>query len=197
MVQIIKHLYRWCIQYFYTAVAKIVLTIKGVDYGPGLRVNGFIKIAKSGDGIIRLGRNVSINSGDKFNIIGRNQTTSFIVHGGSLIVKDNVGMSSVVIVCRNNIIIDDYVLIGGGTVIYDTDFHSLDANDRKHPQLDRENAKKGSVLIGRESFIGANSTILKNTTIGSSAIIGACSVVSGKQIEDAEIWAGNPAIRLS
>lgn len=81
-------------------------------------------------------------------------------------------------------------MIGGGTCIYDTDFHPLSPEDRLADK--NENTVNSPVVIESNVFIGANSTILKGVTIGKNSIIGACSVVT-KNIPPNEIWAGNPA----
>ncbi|PHK28358.1 transferase, partial [Nostoc linckia z16] len=103
-----------------------------------------------------------------------------------------VGISQTAIVCHKQIIIEDNVKIGGGTCIYDTDFHSIDPNVRKNPKMDRAQKANAAVVIKANAFIGANSTILKGVTIGENSVIGACSLVT-KSVPDNEIWAGNPA----
>lgn len=50
----------------------------------------------------------------------------------------------------------------------------------------------GPVIIGSGTFIGMNTMIVKSVTIGSNSVIGAGSIVT-KNIDDNEIWAGNPA----
>lgn len=82
--------------------------------------------------------------------------------------------------------------MGGGSKIYDTDFHSLDANDRLSFKKDMQNKKSAKVTIGNNVLIGAGSIILKGVTIGDNSIIGAGSVVT-KTIPANEIWGGNPA----
>lgn len=51
---------------------------------------------------------------------------------------------------------------------------------------------KGSVQIGKYTFIGPHSTIMPNTTIGKGSIISAYSFVKG-DFPDFSIIAGNPA----
>ena len=141
---------------------------------------------------MRIGSRFRINSGDNYNIIGRQQKCIFWVEG-SLEIGDNVGLSSTAIICNHKITIGNNVLIGGNTVIYDTDFHSLNPVQRINPELDKLNAQWAPVEIGDNVFIGAHSTILKGVHIGENSIIGACSLVS-KDIPANEIWAGNPAV---
>ena len=73
--------------------------------------------------------------------------------------------------------------------IWDTDFHSLDYEDRINE--DRY-IKSKPIRVCEGAFIGACSIILKGVTIGRHSIIGAGSVVT-KDVPDGEIWAGNPA----
>lgn len=99
-------------------------------------------------------------------------------------------MSNSTIVSHEQVIIDDFVMLGGSCKIYDTDFHSLDFDNRmKKPDPD---IKSKPVHIKQGAFIGAHSIILKGVTIGEKSIIGAGSVVT-KSVPDGEIWAGNPA----
>ena len=52
------------------------------------------------------------------------------------------------------------------------------------------------ITIGDNVFIGMNSIILKGVTIGDNVIIGAGSVVT-KSIPSNEVWAGNPARKIT
>lgn len=174
----------------YTPCAKIIFTLNGVSYGSKLKVKGFLNVNVTRRGSLLIGNNLSINSGNNHNIIGRQQRTIFWVEG-KLMIGNNTGMSSTAIICNHEIDIGNYVTIGGNTVIYDTDFHSLNSALRKNILKDKINAKWGKVTIKDNAFIGAHTTILKGVTIGENAVIGSCSLVS-KDIPDNEIWAGNP-----
>jgi acetyltransferase-like isoleucine patch superfamily enzyme len=174
----------------YTPIARLILYLNGVAVGKGLQVRGLMKVNVTRRGNVSIGKHLNVNSGNNYNIIGRQQKTIFWVDG-TLTIGDNVGMSSTAIICNHSISIGNDVTIGGNTVIYDTDFHSLDPSIRGTID-DRKNAKKKPVIIKNNVFIGAHTTILKGVTIGNNAIIGACSVVS-KDVPENEIWAGNPA----
>jgi acetyltransferase-like isoleucine patch superfamily enzyme len=167
------------------------LYLNGGTFQKGLKVAGFLKVDVTRRGKLKIGKNLEIFSGNNFNVIGRQQKTIFWVEG-ELLIGDNVGMSATAIICNKQIVIGNNVTIGGNTVIYDTDFHSLDPVIRNNKNIDKNNAIKSSVIIEDNVFIGAHTTILKGVTIGKNSIIGACSVVT-KNIPPNEIWAGNPA----
>jgi acetyltransferase-like isoleucine patch superfamily enzyme len=176
---------------FYTPLAKIILNLNGAKFCEGLHVKGLINVHVTRRGHFNIGCRLHLNSGDKYNIIGRQQKCIFWVEG-VLNIGDNVGMSSTAIICNHQITIGKNVVIGGNTVIYDTDFHVLEPHIRNNKSLDNQSALKLPVFIGDNVFIGAHSTILKGVSIGENSVVGACSVVT-KNIPANEIWAGNPA----
>lgn len=174
----------------YTPLAKISLALNGASWGKNLIVRGRLKVVVTKRGKLNIGRQFRANSGENYNVIGRQQKTTFWVDG-NLSIGDFVGMSSTAIICTHSISIGNHVIIGGNTVIYDTDFHSLNPEIRGTTD-DKRNAQKKPVIINDHVFIGAHTTILKGVTIGENSIIGACSVIT-KDIPANEIWAGNPA----
>jgi acetyltransferase-like isoleucine patch superfamily enzyme len=107
-----------------------------------------------------------------------------------------VGISHSAIVCHEAVTLGDGCRIGGNCVIYDTDFHDLDAGRRTADPEDFSGVKRKPVTIGKNAFIGAHSTILKGVNIGESAIVGAGSLVT-RDIPAREIWGGNPARFIS
>lgn len=113
---------------------------------------------------------------------------------GTLTVGDKSGISNACIHCMDRIDIGNYVNIGAGAMIIDTDFHSLDWKD-KRDGIDVQKAAHAPVTIKDFAFIGANALIMKGVTIGEKARVGAGSVVT-KNIPDGEIWAGNPAKKI-
>ena len=155
--------------------------------------NGIPFIMVSIGGEFKIGENFKINNELHGNPIGRPQKCIFIVNSGAkLRIGNNVGISSTAIVCHINVSISDNVKIGGGTCIYDTDFHSLNPSYRNNNALDKIYKLNKSISISENVFIGSNCTILKGVTIGKNSIIGSCSVVT-KDIPENEIWGGNPA----
>lgn len=174
-----------------TPINFIIFKLNAVNYKSWPAINGTVKVLqRSGKGKVDIGENVTINSAQSFNMIGGSyQTTLMIRNGGELTIGNNVGISNTAIVCANSITIEDDVFIGGGTKIWDTDFHSIRYEDRVNVD---ECIVTKPVVIKKGAFIGGGCTILKGVTIGEKCVVGAGSVVT-KSIPDGEIWGGNPA----
>jgi len=166
--------------------------VNGATIGPGLKSYG-IPIVDINEGCrLTIGHSLMLNNGMNHNRIGRQQPCLFIADlGGTIRIGDRVGMSGTALVCHQAIVIGNDVSIGGNTVIYDTDFHSLDARQRG-TSADNALANTAPVHIGNQVFIGAHVTILKGVRIGDHAIIGAGAVVT-RTVPPYELWAGNPA----
>ena len=180
---------RWL---FFSPLEKLHLRLYGIRFGKGLKVNGKIYIKVRGENHnCTIGNNVRINSSRTYNPIGGIRTNIELLDNCRLSIGSHVGMSNVSIVCAEEISIGDYVNLGDGVKIFDTDFHSVNPFLRKS-KYDSQNVRKKRIEIGEYAFIGANSIILKGSTIGNFSVVGAGSVVAGT-IPDKEIWAGNPA----
>lgn len=146
-------------------------------------------------GKLSIGKNFACLSGNRACVSSSNPTKLVVWSDASLIIGDGCGFSATAIACKNNIIIGDNVKIGSGSVLHDSDHHSLDSKKRRLVVDDRNSTIHGALKIGNDVFIGANCMILKGVTIGDGAIIGASSVVT-KNIGSNEVWAGNPAKKI-
>ncbi|QVY67530.1 acyltransferase [Polaribacter sp. Q13] len=165
-----------------------MLKVNKVHYSSYI-IRGRIQIRNKGN--LKIGKNFIAHSGNMMNPIGGDTCLRLICStNGELDIADNVGISNTTIVCWEKIIIKENVFIGGGCKIWDTNFHSIDSNERCF-NGDLFVATK-PIEIRECSFIGANSIILKGVTIGENSIIAAGSVVS-KDIPSNQIWGGNPA----
>ena len=186
-------LYRFAIKKVSKILSQIYLYANNVEFVSPISCFGLPIIAIGKGGIFRVGKNFMMVNNAISNLIGRPQKCSFYIGENAILqIGDNVGMSATSIVCMEKVLIGNNVRIGGNTVIYDTDFHSLDREQRVKIVEDRANTKHAKVIIEDGVFIGAHTTILKGVTIGKDSIIGACSVVT-KSIPGCEIWGGNPA----
>lgn len=172
-------------------VTQIKLSGNGVVID-SYKTSGIPYIMVAFGGKLRIGSNFTMNNGIKGNPIGCYQRCTFFVdRGAELTIGNNVGISQTALICHKRITIGNYVKIGGGVCVYDTDFHSLDPAIRRSSDDIKHRAEK-EVIIHDNVFIGAHSIILKGVEIGENSIVGAGSVVT-KSIPANQVWAGNPA----
>lgn len=167
----------------------IVLKYRHVKYPKDMKINGTIHIYGHGEIVLKSG--VRINSCRHANPIGGDVSTVMnTCSDGKIVIGENTGISNVTIVAKESVTIGDNVKIGGSTKIYDTDFHSINYDDRVTNSDINPGVKPVEIKEG--AFIGAFIIILKGVTIGEHSVIGAGSVVT-KNIPPNEVWGGNPA----
>ena len=155
-------------------------------------INGKLIIVNRGQ--IKFGNDLKFNSSIYSNFVGLYKPCSIEVQkNAKLQIGDHSGFSAVSIFCATEIIIGEYLFCGGNVSIWDTDFHPLNYEQRRKGSI---GTKTYPIKIGNDVFIGANSIILKGVSIGDRVIVGAGSVVT-KSIPNDEIWAGNPAKKIS
>lgn len=192
--RVLRKINRALLRLFDQASTLVIVYGNNVKLGKKVKFNGvpFIDVNKSGT--CRINDNCSFNSRVYFNPIGRNQKCQIVVGKDAVLsIGKNVGVSSSAIICYKSITIGNNVKIGGNTVIYDSDFHSLDFLKRKKAETDIPERK--NVVIEDDVFIGSHVTILKGVQIGARSVVAAGSVVS-KSIPPDEVWGGNPAKRI-
>ena len=179
---------------FWTAWTRAVLAVQGCEAGPGLRADGRLIVRASGPGTIRIGRGFMANSRPLSNLVGLPHPCILCSYdGGRITIGDHSGLSGAVISSRKAVTVGSHVNIGGGVRIYDHDFHSLDAADRRDPVRNTGNCRSEPVTIGDDVFIGAGAIILKGVRIGDRTVVGAGAVVTLREIPADSVVAGNPA----
>ncbi len=142
--------------------------------------------------IVSFGTALVMVNNAKYATLGKSNKCKFVVSKNAILsIGNKVGMSNVVIVSTKSIKIGNNVMIGGGVVIVDSDFHSLNPL-HWHTEEDEKNMISSPVVIGDNVFIGMDSIILKGVMVGENSIIAAGSVVS-KDVPENQIWGGNPA----
>lgn len=177
---------------YFSSINYLVLKINLVNYNSFPIINGKLIVVNRGKCFF--GEKLKFNSSLYSNFVGLYKPCTIeIAKDATLTIGDFSGFSGVSIYCAENITIGKYLFCGGNVSIWDTDFHSLDCEERRNGS---NGIKSAPVIIGDDVFIGANSIILKGVAIGNRVVIGAGSVVT-KDISDDEIWAGNPAKKIS
>jgi UDP-3-O-[3-hydroxymyristoyl] glucosamine N-acyltransferase len=170
---------------------KIYLMARGVQCGENLMAMGRPGIQKKYGSKIIIGNNVKLCSNEMANPVARGGRCRLATMSSqaSLIIENDVGISSTLICCAREVTIGEGTIIGGDCMIFDTDFHPRTIDGTWYTD---EFAVSKPVNIGKSCFIGARSIVLKGVTIGDYAIIGAGSVVT-KNVPNFAVAAGNPA----
>lgn len=179
---------------------KVLMKVTNVQYGANLLLKGVPIIFNKKGATLKIGKNVSINSGFLSNLVGLYSRTIIVTRSSDAVIEigDNVGISGATIYARKGIYIGDDTSIGGNTKILDNDFHPIDPGQRlqqmhsNHPGEMMDLIPTKEIHIGKNCFIGCNSIILKGTVLGDNCVVGAGAVVSG-EYENNCVIAGNPA----
>lgn len=177
------------IKKFLNSIYIYYLRLHGIKIGKNVVING--KILFTGTNNIFIEDDVYINSNERSNPIGGNIRCYFKTTGkGRIIIKKGARLSNVAICSIKEVYIGENVYIGGNVCIYDTDFHSIDYNERIKGNDDND-IKSLPVKINEGAFIGAHSIILKGVEIGKKSVVAAGSIVS-KNINESELVASYP-----
>lgn len=161
-----------------------------IEWSDNILVEGKINIVCKKTARIRIGNGVSIRSGISANPSGGGQRDCLftVYDGAELVLDDGCGISNSTIVSSNRVYIGKGVNIGVNCVIYDTDMHAVDYENR----IRRIKTKSAAVNILDGAWICGHCIILKGVTIGERSVVAAGSVVT-QNIPKDELWGGNPA----
>ncbi|UCE99393.1 MAG: acyltransferase [Planctomycetota bacterium] len=173
-------------------IGKIYLLLWGVKLGKKLRMNSLPICRRHPQGTIEIGNHVTISNRLSENRAGITHRSVLEAHSpqARLIIGNHVGLSGVILYCTTEIVIEDYVNLGAGAKVYDTDFHPVDPDARR--SCNQELIAKAPVRICRDAWIGADATILKGVTVGARAVVSTGAVVT-KDVPPDTIVAGVPA----
>lgn len=177
--------------WIWTCVFRMKLLIGGHEFGCPIKSSGPINLICKGNGKVIIGERCVFHSGHRVNPVGSSEKMMiWISKGAELHIGSDSGLSNTTVVATVGVKIGKRCKIGGGTRIYDTDFHSL--NPLNRAAVPDPDVVRKPIVIGDDVFIGGHVIILKGVEVGDGAVIGAGSVVT-KNVPAGEIWAGNPA----
>ena len=179
---------------------RYYLKIRGASIGNRSRFCGKIKFRIANYQNLKIGNNVIISGGYNINTLGVTRGCQIqIDENASLTVGNYCGLSDCSIWAQSGVEIGNYVTIGAGVIINDSNNHCLDYIERRAERGNRNraglNIVRKKIKIEDDVFIGAMSYIGKGVTIGARSIIAAGSVVVSNVPPD-EVWGGNPAKRI-
>ncbi len=122
---------------------------------------------------------------------------AFIYGGKRIQIGKYVHIAAFVgIIGGGELIVEDYaVLACGSKVLTGTDTYYSGKRMSTALPLEQRNVIRGSVLIGKDAFIGVNSVVHPNLTVGEGAIVGSNSLVL-KNIEPWSINVGSPCRKI-
>jgi acetyltransferase-like isoleucine patch superfamily enzyme len=147
-------------------------------------------------------KKIGLKLGDNITIQKSSLATEL---NGYIEIGDYSFISCATIIANESVSIGNYVFIGNGVTIVDTDFHPLDPAKRLQDTIAISTVGDKSrrpafvsmpVVVEDDVWIGFNASILKGVTIGKGSIIQPGSVVL-KDIPAGSIVAGNPARIIS
>ena len=169
----------------------LVLRLRGLAVGKGFICIGRPGINRTSGSHISLGEKVTLCNTGVANPLaeGGRCRLATVAKGAEIILEDGVGVSSSIVCAAKSVVIGTGTIIGGGSMIFDTDFHQKTAEGSWG--TDPKGVSK-PVKIGRYCFVGARAIILKGVTVGAHSVIGAGAVVT-KDVEAYSIVGGNPA----
>ena len=179
------------LQYTPFTVRDVVFCrLHGLAWHVSWRLWGLPFVRNSKKRGIRIGPHFTACSSMAHNSIGVCQKVILNINNpdASLVIGHHVGVSGCSIAASERIEIGNYVLVGSGCLITDSDAHAIDPLQRRCNGV----CRTAPIIIEDDVFIGARSVILKGVRIGRGSVIGAGSVVT-HNIPSMVIAAGNPA----
>jgi acetyltransferase-like isoleucine patch superfamily enzyme len=182
-------------RYFVWPRVWLAFTLAGIPIGEQWRIYGVPILQIHRQAHIQLGNRLQLRSSLYSNPLAPTHPVVLSVReaDAQLTIGENFAMTGGLIVASKSIVIGNDVTIGANSKIIDTDFHPLDAQQRR--KMSSGGASE-PIRIENDVFIGMDCLILKGVTVGEGSIIGARSLVTSN-IPPGVIAAGQPAKVLS
>ena len=190
---IIENKLRGLLKRLYAALFRSAVKAGGGSVGARLECLGWPLLWRGRAAGLRIGDDVALSSWRWANAIngGAPVRLSLLAPDATISIGDRCGLSSCTLSAQIAIEIGAEVLVGAGALIADTDFHLLEAPDRRYNRR-RAPIPAAPIRIGDRVWIGAGAMVLKGVTIGDNAVVAAGSVVTRDVPADALV-AGVPA----
>jgi acetyltransferase-like isoleucine patch superfamily enzyme len=176
-----------------TLIGRVHAQLNGVAVGQGGWIVG-LPILSGGDiGSIRIGDRCVLNSRPDGTALGVSHPVVLrcLAPGAEIVIGADCGLSGTSICAAVRVEIGARCLFGADVLVFDTDFHPLEPQNRRYAKPDWPTISR-PVVIGNDVFIGARVIVQKGVMIGDGAIIAAGSVVT-HDVPSRAIAAGSPA----
>ncbi len=174
----------------HTGMARCAAAWWKIEMGEGCRFYGLPVFRRLPGSTIRIGRNCQFRSAIWSNQVGLNRrcTISTLSQDARIEIGEGCAFSSTAISAAQSVRIGSHVMCGGNVTIMDTDWHPLDAEERRAGAA----GQFAPVFIDDDVWLGLNVIVLKGVTIGARTVVAAGSVVT-RSLPPGVIAAGQPA----
>lgn len=169
-------------QRFASALLTRVVKSSFADFGRHSKIAPSLRL--SGAGSISVGSGVYVGAGSWLQVLGGEQSSVAIRLGDRVSIAGSVTVSA-----RNEVVIEDAVIIARGVYISD---HRHSWVDTSVPIKDQGICDIRPVRIGRGAWLGQNAVVMPGVTVGEGAVVGANSVVT-KDVPPFSVVVGAPA----
>lgn len=174
--------------------------LKGtITFGEGFLILGKFPLIKTPrNGKIVLGKNVTFNSDRQSSNSALTSSVKLTTgYNGVIKIGDNTILNGSCIVAYDRVEVGNFCEIASCTLISDTDFHPISANERlkqmKGEPFSFDEVEKAAIKIGNNCWIGYGVIILKGVQIGDNCIVAAGTIIPGNSVFPNNcIIAGNP-----
>jgi acetyltransferase-like isoleucine patch superfamily enzyme len=162
--------------YIKSAICSAWFRIRGIQ-SPLVACDGLLPVLYC-RGSVKIGRGLVVKGRIARCEIGATAPNARLKIGDRVFINQG---ASVTASCR--VEIGDDTLIGGFTVLYDTNWHRVDSD---HP------TRSAPVIIGKNVWLGHGVVVLPGSEIGDHTVVAAGSIVKG-HLPPRVLAAGNPA----
>lgn len=175
---------------------RLAITRSGVVIGENVILHGRPTVSLEPGSRITVGERTVLTSRSAKTALGVSHPCILrtLTPTASISIGQDSGLSGTTICAATEVRIGCRVLIGADVMIFDTDFHPVDALHRRYASLPQPR-QEDSVVIEDDVFVGARSLILKGVKIGRRSVVAAGSVVT-RSVPDDTVVGGNPAREL-
>ena len=152
----IKIFYARVFSHITSILTRLCFRLNGIQFLGKVRSSGVPVIHMSLNSVCVIGKNFSMGNWVVNNASGVKAKSKIEVRrGAELIIGENVGITSVTIMCFDKIHIGDNVMIGVGSHIFDTNFHNINPVDRIQKKDPKDTVRTAPIIIKDNVFIGA------------------------------------------
>jgi acetyltransferase-like isoleucine patch superfamily enzyme len=187
MLYLYKYLmkvYYKILKLYWSITVPLYLKLSGVKLHKNIIFYGFPLIQMGKNSKIIINDNVVLCSDSRFTQLGINHPVILKTSPNAEIsIGSDTGISGASIYAHQKVSIGKECLIGADVKIFDTNFHSLNKENRRFNKDENEISSK-EILIEDNCFVGANAIILKGSIIKKDTVIPAGSIIREKIIND-------------